>query len=221
MNEKPLNKYGSILFYDVETTGKADMKLPEDHPKQPRIVSLAAWLVDGTGREIHTAHLIVKPEGFTIPPEVTREVHGIGQDFALQHGLTIRAVITIFLHLAHAAELLVAFNDKFDKFLITGEARRLKFNTPFDQRRTFCMMTAMIDHCRLPKAVHQTWHTDKYKWPKLEEAYEHCFNAKPPRSHDALADVQNTAKVFWWYLEKTVADIGTPPLLSDQQHQSK
>jgi hypothetical protein len=37
-----------------------------------------------------------------------------------------------------------------------------------------------------------------YKWPKLREAYFHCFGEELKDAHDALVDVRATARVLKW-----------------------
>jgi hypothetical protein len=41
----------------------------------------------------------------------------------------------------------------------------------------------------------------KFKWPKLQEAYYHCFSKNFDDAHDSLADVTATSKVFKWLLD--------------------
>lgn len=66
------------LFFDTETTG-----LPKrwnapvtDLENWPRLVQLAWIMYDDRGNMLESRDVIVKPEGFTIPPEASR-VHGI------------------------------------------------------------------------------------------------------------------------------------------------
>jgi DNA polymerase III epsilon subunit-like protein len=41
-----------------------------------------------------------------------------------------------------------------------------------------------------------------FKWPKLTEAYRHCYDRDFDGAHDALADVRATADVFRWLVSK-------------------
>jgi DNA polymerase III epsilon subunit-like protein len=80
-------------------------------------------------------------------------------------------------------------------------------NDSFDGRyvsnlRPFCTMRAMTPRCRLPSR-----RRGEFKWPKLEEAYEHVFGTKPPAAaaHTALGDVTACRELFaegrrreWW-----------------------
>ena len=62
------------LFFDTETTG-----LPKrwnapvtDLENWPRLVQLAWIMYDDRGNMLESRDVIVKPEGFTIPPEASR-----------------------------------------------------------------------------------------------------------------------------------------------------
>ena len=75
------------LFFDTETTG-----LPKrwnapvtDLENWPRLVQLAWIMYDDRGNMLESRDVIVKPEGFTIPPEASR-VHGITTLVAREKG---------------------------------------------------------------------------------------------------------------------------------------
>ena len=66
------------LFFDTETTG-----LPKrwnapvtDLENWPRLVQLAWMEYDAVGKVLDSRDVIIYPEGYTIPPEVSR-LHGI------------------------------------------------------------------------------------------------------------------------------------------------
>lgn len=76
------------LFYDTETTGLPLFKEPSEHPDQPHIVQLAACLVDlDTRKTIASMDVIVKPNGWTIPAEVSA-IHGITTEHAMDVGIS-------------------------------------------------------------------------------------------------------------------------------------
>jgi hypothetical protein len=59
------------LFFDTETTGiPRNYRAPaSDLRNWPRLVQVAWLLADEQAKEIASAQFIVKPEGFTIPPD--------------------------------------------------------------------------------------------------------------------------------------------------------
>ena len=66
------------LFFDTETTGlPRNWKAPvSDLNNWPRLVQLAFLYYDNNGNKISSGDFIIKPEGFTIPTDVSR-IHGI------------------------------------------------------------------------------------------------------------------------------------------------
>ena len=65
------------LFFDTETTGIPNWKIPSESEEQPHIVQIAAILCDSDTKEIkEEIELIVRPDGWVIPDEVA-EINGI------------------------------------------------------------------------------------------------------------------------------------------------
>ena len=181
------------LIFDTETTGKADFKLVPEHILQPRLVQLGAMLFDDQWNIRASVSLIIKPNGYEIPSEVAK-IHGITQEVALKYGLSERAVLALFSGLCSRATTLVAHNIKLDG-IVMGRAFSVHKDLPPVQLPTpFCTMTAMTPICKLPSK----FPGQQFKWPTLTEAYAHCFNKFPEKSHDALADVISCAAVYRW-----------------------
>jgi DNA polymerase-3 subunit epsilon len=180
-----------ILYFDTETTGKADLRAPLDAPHQPHIVQLAALLCDDDGKELQSLNVIIKPGNWIIPPEAT-EIHGISHDLAMQVGVSAKSAMSVFEWLCKAANLYVAHNIEFDDFVCASEFLRC-FNADlsisFDDQ--FCTMKAMTGVCNIPGPYGP-------KWPKLIEAYRHCFQKDFDGQHDALADVRACKAIHEW-----------------------
>lgn len=182
----------NILIFDTETTGFVDFKKPCDDPCQPRIVQIAAVLVEvpnWTPRAVLS--LLVKPDGFTIPPQA-EAVHGITTCIATQCGVSCSYALHVFMKLYDLSHEQWAFIADYDRAVIQGELTRLdrlaeceRLNTAQD------CMKPLTDICKLPSK-----YPGKYKWPKLEEAYRHFIGTDMPYAHDALMDVQGTIKVL-------------------------
>ena len=50
-------------------------------------------------------------------------------------------------------------------------------------------MKSAVDYCKLPGNY-------GFKWPKLEELYNICFQEKLENAHDAMVDVRATFRCF-------------------------
>lgn len=180
----------NILFYDVETTGKANLKRPPDEKGQPRVVQLGALLTDESGVELASLNCIVRPRQFDIPAEATH-IHGITTEYATKVGVHIAFLVGVFHDLAAAADIHVAHNHDFDSFMMRGECARMV--TDFPIRETFCTMKQMTDVCCLPGKY-------GWKWPSLMEAYRHCFQKDFAGAHNAMADVHACKEIYFWLL---------------------
>lgn len=189
------------LFFDTETTGKALMRAPLDHPAQPHIVQLAALLCDEDGREAACVNLIVRPNRWSIPTEAS-DIHGITTEFAEKAGTPIGYVLDIFGGICQSANEVIAHNLDFDRFMHSLETTRHEC-TDFLPTKWFCTMKATTPICKLPGQY------GDYKWPKLSEAYRHLFNEELVGAHDALADVRACARIYFELIkrEKEAANV--------------
>lgn len=177
-----------ILFFDTETTGKADFNKPSSHTCQPRLVQLAALLFDLSGSPIHSLSSIVKPNGFNIPPEASK-VHGISTEKANAVGLPSGIVLEIFESFLSMATMVVGHNVDYDVIVLERERGR-----SIDQP-TFCTMKSSTDICKIPGPY-------GFRWPKLSEVYKFAFNRELIGAHDALADIRATKEVYDWLMTK-------------------
>lgn len=184
------------LFFDTETTGKANFKAEPWANGQPRLVQLAALLVNDKGEEVSHANLIIKPEGFEIPDEAAK-IHGITTEMAYDCGVSLKAALSVFHYWWEASAMVICHNVSFDIFIMDGEFHRF-FKTDKWQKhiQTFCTMRSMTDICQLPGKY------GKYKWPKLQEAYKHAFGEEFDGAHDALADVRACARIYFWMMDQ-------------------
>lgn len=175
-----------LLFFDTETTGKADFKKPFDHPCQPRLVQLAARLYDfNSPRPLQSVALIVKPLDFTISKEVSA-IHGITHEMASDLGVNPRFALDIFEDFLRRAMWVVGHNVAYD-ILVMSRERGSAIG-----HRSFCTMQSSTDLCKL------TGQWGKYKWPKLSEVYRFAFGRDLQNAHDALVDITATKEVYDW-----------------------
>lgn len=184
-----------ILFFDTETTGKADFRSKPDAPHQPRLVQLGALLTDDGGEEMACIDLIITPEGFTIP-ESASSIHGITTDVARAYGVGLEVALPAFAQLCTKPHVIVAHNIDFDLLIMRGEYLRASCeDDPFDGAKLFCTMQAMTPICNIPGPYGP-------KWPKLIEAYRHCFGEDFSGAHSAMADVRACARVYRWLQDR-------------------
>lgn len=183
------------LFYDCETSGKADFNLPASHPSQPHLLQIGLLLTDHAGREIAMATMIAKPSGWVITPEAEAK-HGISLEMANQFGVTPALALSLYNHFSGVAKHRVAFNNQFDDIIL--EALAFRLCKPCQHCAAFTdLMKEMTDICRIPNPNPRY---RNFKWPKLEEAYRHVFKKDFEGAHSAMGDVRATKDLFFWWL---------------------
>jgi DNA polymerase III subunit epsilon len=182
----------NILFFDTETTGKFDFKLPPDHPIQPKLVELGAVLRDNHDRVRASIDLIIKPENWHISEEVAA-IHGITEEIAINYGVSLRTVAFLFNNLCAQADLLVAHNMDFDRSVLMSVYHSIGVGNRLGRLNRFCTMRTAAPVLRLP---HGSNPTDKsYKWPKLQECMKFFFGEEFV-GHNALVDTMACMRVY-------------------------
>ena len=180
-----------ILFFDTETTGlPKNWKAPvTDLDNWPRLVQLAYLVYDFEGNLIHSCNEIVKPNGFAIPLD-SSNIHGITTEKAIQRGSVISDVFELFnIHLKRA-QVIVAHNMAYDEKIIGSELIRSGLENLIDEKEKICTMESTVELCKIDGPY-------GFKWPKLEELHRFLFKHDFEGAHDAMADIQATAKCFW------------------------
>lgn len=179
------------LFFDTETTG-----LPRrwnapvtDVDNWPRLVQLAWMVCDRDGEIVAKADRLVQPQGFTIPPEVSR-IHGITTRMAIEKGRPLKEVMEEFADRIDGVSALVGHNISFDECIVGAEFERLRMMTSLFLKPKYCTMKSSVDYCKLPGK-------NGFKSPKLAELHEILFGKGFENAHNALADVEATARCFW------------------------
>lgn len=177
-----------ILFYDTETTGIPNWRLPADDPSQPYIVDIAGLLCDDDGGEVARFEAIIKPNGWTVHEGAAR-VHGITTERATAEGIPVEEALDGFDALVARAELLVAFNLRFDDKLLRGARRRCGRPDGFGTIPVFCCMKGTTPLCKIPPTGKmQAAGFSNFKTPKLEEAVRILLKREHIGAHRAMAD---------------------------------
>jgi tetratricopeptide (TPR) repeat protein/DNA polymerase III epsilon subunit-like protein len=179
------------LFFDTETTGvPRDWKAPiTKFDNWPRIVQLAWLIYDSNGTQILKNEFIIKPSDFEIPIEASN-VHGITTEYALEHGTPIEDVLLKFEKHCEKSKYLIAHNINFDSKVTSSEYLRILSRNPISKLEKMCTMESSTNYCKIPGNY-------GYKWPKLSELHVKLFGVDFEGAHDALADIEATAKCFW------------------------
>jgi len=180
-----------LLFFDTETSG-----LPRSHhapitdlDNWPRVVQIAWLLTDPKGRPVQAVEAIIRPEGFVIPAGAAR-VHRITTERATREGQPLPQVLQRFLADLRRADTLIAHNIAFDEKVLGAELLRCQLPNPLPSLPSLCTMAASTELCQLPGPY-------GYKWPKLDELHRHLFGRGMGAAHNALVDVEATARCFF------------------------
>jgi DNA polymerase-3 subunit epsilon len=181
------------LIFDTETTGFYNSKLPISHPDQPRIVQLAAQLLDEDFKVRGEFNLIFNQQGRPIP-EKASNVHGITDSIVETYGIDPELGLELFKSFTQMANTIVAHNIDFDNFMLriaSGDSAWWTKTRPFQ----FCTMKTITPICNLPGPYGP-------KWPTLQQAYSHCGGEIIQNAHDAMADVRACAFIYEWLMKR-------------------
>lgn len=187
------------LFFDTETTGlPKDYKAPiSDSNNWPRLVQLAWLWYDAEGNKWESYNYLVKPDGFVIPEEATK-IHRISHDKAMADGQPLEDVLRHFAEEVRKADFVIGHNIDFDYKIIGAEFYRLNQSNVLDAANQVCTMKSSVDFCAIDNGY------GRYKWPNLDQLHQRLFGQGFPEAHDALVDVEATARCFFALKEKGV-----------------
>lgn len=212
MTENLAMKY---IFFDTETTG-----LPKEYgapytdiDNWPRLIQLA-WIVYDYTTIVTKKNFIIKPIGFDIPNSSTK-VHGVSTKQALEEGQKVEMVLKEFLNDAQDAAAFIGHNINFDLKIIQSELYRLNINNSLHQIEVLDTMILSTEYCKIPNKQH------RYRFPKLIELYSKLFSESFDNMHDAMADIEATARCFWALIDRKIIDKEKYPcLLTSSEKQS-
>lgn len=195
------------LTYDSESTGLVLFRMPSDHPEQPRVISLAAELHDDdTGRPFGAMNLLIKPDGWTVPAEVT-ELTGITTEMCEKYGVPIHEALSCFIGLWDCADQRIGHNEAFDMRMIRIELMRndyfsresmateggvIPFADHWKAGAAFCTQgksTKLVNGAR-PDG-------EKKKTATLAEAYKFFTGMDLVNAHSAQADMLACKAVYY------------------------
>lgn len=191
----------TILAYDAETDGLPKWDQPSADPAQPHIVQLALVQYGDDGTELSARSVIVKPDGWIIPPEMTA-IHGISQEQALAEGIPEHQAVALWLVAAARATMTVAHNAPFDRRIVRIAMARAGYQKDIadfmGDRPSFCTASksrAIVNAPPTEKMLASGRATAKQ--PKLSECVRHFFQCEIEGQHTALVDARWSGKIYW------------------------
>lgn len=219
-----------FLFFDTETTGLAEdfNADPREFELWPNLVQLGWMLTDETGKRLKWYNEIIKPRteaidlwrgkppkgfftarfspGWTIPPNM---IHGISGKAAMESGLDIQTVLWAFREACAQADAAICHNVDFDLPVIRAAYYREGLTPPTGHLPFYCTQKQTTHVVKAKKARYGRGY-GLYKWPSLAELHGFCGFGIVEDAHDALADVEATAKCFF-HVQKRYPDAFETP----------
>lgn len=181
------------LVFDTETTGlPKNFNAPlSDSDNWPRMVQIAWQIHDDDGNLIENQDYIIKPEGYDIPFNAAR-IHGITTKIANEEGRDLQEILLEFSKALENVRVVSGHNVEFDYNIVGAEFIRKDIKDNLQEKPKADTMILGTDYCQLPGG-----RGGKFKSPKLEELYEKLYGHKFDEAHNAAADVNATAQVFF------------------------
>ena len=99
-------------------------------------------------------------------------------------------VLNDFHKLINNSQTLVAHNMSFDEKIVGSEFLRNGFNNTIPSKPRICTMHSTTNFCKIEGYY-------GYKWPKLSELHYKLFCFEFEEAHNAMVDINATAKCFW------------------------
>jgi DNA polymerase-3 subunit epsilon len=188
-----------VLALDTETSGLPRFDIPAEDPSQPRICSLGYVLFDPEAEDADLAcYDLVKPDGWQIPPVVTR-VHGLTVERLAKEGRPIHDVLNNFMVAWELCDRITGYNLAFDLKMLRGELRRDGRPDRHADKPEICCMQASAPLCRIaPTDRMLAAGYRRSKMPKLAEAYQLLLGKPYIGAHNALTDAQAVVELYRW-----------------------
>lgn len=196
-----MNELETVVVFDTETTGLLEYKKRHRDPAQPALVQLAAALYQtpiGKDAWERTGVLygVCEIGDKAIHPKAL-ETHGITAEYCERYGMNAEDMMYVLLNMLHMADVHVAHNIMFDTKVIKSNLYKHgelveSVDEVFPESKSYCTMLKSTALVRAPKKSGRG-----IKWPTLEECTQHFFGESVGNAHDALADVDACARVYF------------------------
>ena len=139
-------------------------------------------------------------------------MNGLTTDYLAAYGLPLHSVWGAFLMFVWRCELIVAHNVDFDRTILRVTVARFESLHAKDwpeacalpERPWFCTKEAAAPVCCLPgrSGYPPRAKEGKYKWPTLDEAHRLLCGGPVEHAHDAMADAEACARVYFALRER-------------------
>jgi len=184
-----------ITFYDTETTGLPEWKIPSDDEKQPHLVSLAALQCNAeTGDIIQSFDLIIKSEGWE-SHEKALETHGITKEYSMDVGVSEQLAVEMLIDLCRNS-VRVSHNRTFDQGIIRIGLKRYmseQIQEKWAEKDSHkCTMLMSKPIMQLPMVGR-----GGTKNPNLTEAYKHFTGKDLKNAHSAMPDTKACMEIYF------------------------
>lgn len=191
----------NLLAYDTETTGLPLWNDPSSDPRQPHIVQLGFKIIDPATRQaLDAVDVIIKPDGWTIPDEVAA-IHGITTEKALDEGIPERKALGLLLDAWASCAKRLGHNEPFDARIIRIALFRFGEEAVADHWKAGaaeCTARLATPIMQLPPTERMVRaRFNKFKTPKLSEAYQFFTGRELDGAHNAMVDVDACIDVYW------------------------
>jgi len=198
-----------IFFFDTETSGFINKKIPSNHPDQAWCIQIGGLLTNGLGEELEVLNILIKPEGRSMHPRALA-THGIELEYAQENGILELDAADLFGRMLRKADLVVCHNYEFDWTHVIAMWERNLNDLPDESRSAFYLDTPHICTMKDKKVIKFCALKNKAgrpKWPKLIELHEKLFDCPFDGQHDAMADISATKKCFFGLLDHGLIEI--------------
>lgn len=181
-----------IMVYDTETNGLPVSQFAryDQVDNWPRIIQLSWAIYKEDGTRVRGRTDMIKPDGWTVPNLPFFRDNDLSTERCEREGIPIDLALDRFSDALKTSKILVAHNASFDRNVLFAELLRLRRPIPKDHEE-YCTKRASEPILKLPG-----WR-GKYKWPTLMEAHQYFFGEGFDGAHDAGADVDACAKVYF------------------------
>lgn len=190
-----------ICFFDTETTGLPNFKMPSEDPSQPHIVDICALLYTPDGELVDSFEAMIKPDGWVIPDEVAA-IHGITTEMALAEGIPETEALLGFLAIWRQAGLRVAHNVSFDDRILRIGLMRFfgeEIANDFKAGPNYCTCQTSKNLVKCPptEKMIRAGFGNQYKVPTVAEALLHFTGEELVGGHRARPDTEACARIYF------------------------